>query len=177
MPTLPNDFSSLTSEEQATEEQKLQDIKLKKFYEVGCRRLNPMAWKAIEWTDRQDNPVAAILQLLPRTAVDGPLPLRELLIQIFEQWDRIMLEAKQSHNCPISFTEQEIRIARIQTETWGVAFARYEELRVRLLGRDGWVSHEGYDEARREYLLHKDELEVLKREVDRVSGLGGSDEA
>lgn len=166
MPRLPDGFSNLSEDEKTLEEQKLQEVKLKKYYEIGSRRLNPVAFKAMSSMDSDDDPTVTILQIVNQTWDDGPVPLQELLIQIYQRWSNFTEKRGFVYSCPISFTEEELKLAKIQAETWAEAYTRYETLRAQILGKDGWVSHEEYDNAMHEFKLHKDELERLRTGVE-----------
>lgn len=167
VPTLPEDFDTLTEEEKAAEREILLEVKLKKYYEIGTRRLNPVVYKAMAMMDNDDDPAAILLRIISQTREDGPIPLQELLIQIYEDWEAIVAKkGMTSRPCPISFTKDEINMARDRAETWAVAFQEYEALRSDLLGKDGWVSHEEYVTAKDRFEAHKDELNRLKKKVD-----------
>jgi hypothetical protein len=163
-PTLPEVFDTLLDEEK---DQIIQEMELKKYYEIRTRRFNPVAYKAMAPMEDDNDPSATILCILGRTRKDGPVPLQELLIQIYENWEAIVVKKGITSACPISFTRNEISIVRNNGEAWAAAFQEFESLRSDLLGKDGWVSHEEYDMAKARYEAHKHELDRLeKKKVD-----------
>jgi hypothetical protein len=58
------------------------------------------------------DPTNFIFHIIGQTATDGPIPLRELLIQIYEKWDQIAERRGSKVACPISFTQEEISNVR-----------------------------------------------------------------
>lgn len=119
---------------------------------------------------RDDNdPTNFIFHIIGQTATDGPIPLRELLIQIFKKWDQITERNGVKVTCPISFTQEEITAARDQAQAWADAFNEFEALRSTLAGKDGWVSHEEYPEAMDRFKAHKGALERLQKRLEDLS--------
>ena len=53
--------------------------------------------------------------------------------------------------CPTSFTEDEITKARQEAEPWAEAFSDFSDLRTQIAGKDGWISHDEYKEAMRQF--------------------------
>jgi hypothetical protein len=167
VPTLPEDFDTLSDEEKAIEKNNLLKIRLKKYYEIGTRRLNPVAYKAMTTMEDDNDLSAIVLRIINQTRKDGPIPLQELLIQIYEDWQAIVVKEGITSVCPISFTEDEINIARNSAEAWAAAYQEFESLRSDLLGKDRWVSHEEYDLAKTRYETHKHESDRLeKKQID-----------
>jgi hypothetical protein len=64
-------------------------------------------------------------------------PLKELLIQVYEKWDWIIKRRGIDVPCPISFTREEIREAREQTQAWAAAFNEFDGLRAQIVCKDG----------------------------------------
>jgi hypothetical protein len=116
--------------------------------------------------DNKNDPCTTILCIIKQTRKDGPVPLKELLIQIYEKWEAIVAKKGMTSPCPISFTENEIQVARDNVEAWALAFKKYNKLRFDLLGDDGWVSHAEYDVAKTRFEARKNELDLLKKEVE-----------
>lgn len=172
MARLPDGFDSLSEAEKTFEEQKLREVKLKKYYEIGSRRLNPLAFRAMAAMDSDDDPTATILQLIGQTSKDGPVPLQELLIQICHRWSTIWAKRGLECSCPISFTEGELRLAESRAEAWAEPYTAYETLRAQVLGKDGWVSHEEYNDAMHQFNLHRSELERLRKVAEDACNLG-----
>jgi hypothetical protein len=167
-PELPEDFETLPEPQKNAAKDAFHRIRLKKFYELASRKFNPTLIKAMDVTRDDGDPTNFIFHIIGQTATDGPIPLKELLIQIYEKWDQISKRASKM-TCPISFTQEEISNARYQAEAWADAFNEFEALRSRLAGKEGWVSHEEYEEAISRYNAHKDTLERLQKHLEKLS--------
>ncbi|EZF33937.1 hypothetical protein H101_02514 [Trichophyton interdigitale H6] len=167
-PALPADFHTLTLEEKGLAEKSLDRLRLKKFYELASRKMNPLLVKAMDAMRNDEYPTSFIFYIVQQSALDGPIPLRELLIQVYEQWSELTYRNGETPPCPISFTEYEILQARQQAEKWGEAFSEFENLRVQILGKEGWVSHEQYEEAKRQFDNSKGELKRLRERLDQI---------
>ncbi|QMW30713.1 hypothetical protein G4B84_006094, partial [Aspergillus flavus NRRL3357] len=144
-PELPDDFDNLSPMEKELARKAHDRLRLKKFYELASRKFNPLLMKAMDAMQDDDDPTSYIFYLVGQSSSDGLVPLRELLVQIYE------------------------KEGRRQGEEWAVAFNEYENLRAQLLGKDGWVSNEEYDEAMQIYQSHKDDLEALRRRLEQLS--------
>ncbi|OAL73986.1 hypothetical protein A7D00_2015 [Trichophyton violaceum] len=166
--TLPEHFDTLSIEEKKLAEDSLDRLRLKKFYELASRKMNPLLAKAMDAMRNDECPTSFIFYIVQQSAFDGPIPLRELLIQIYEQWDQITRRNGVTLKCPISFTEEEIKQARQQAEEWGESFSEFENFRASLLGKDGWVPHEQYEEAKRAFENSKGELERLRNGLEHT---------
>ncbi|EFE35563.1 uncharacterized protein ARB_05606 [Trichophyton benhamiae CBS 112371] len=167
-PDLPGDFHTLPLEEKRLAEESLDRLRLKKFYELTSRKMNPLLVKAMDAMRNDEYPTSFIFYIVQQSAIDGPIPLRELLIQVYEQWSELAWRNGETPPCPISFTEYEISQARQEAEEWGEAFSEYENLRMQILGNDGWVSHEQYEEAKRQFDNSKEELKRLRERLDQI---------
>ncbi|EZF91057.1 hypothetical protein H113_07908 [Trichophyton rubrum MR1459] len=166
--TLPEHFDTLSIEEKKLAEDSLGRLRLKKFYELASRKMNPLLAKAMDAMRNDECPTSFIFYIVQQSAFDGPIPLRELLIQIYEQWDQITRRNGVTLKCPIPFTEEEIKQARQQAEEWGESFSEFENFRASLLGKDGWVPHEQYEEAKRAFENSKGELERLRNGLEHT---------
>lgn len=110
-------------------------------------------------------PPRFIFHIIGQSFTDGPVPLRELLIQIYEKWDRITAKTGSTAlQCPISFTEAEIKQARQQAQVWADVYNEFDRLRAEIVGKDGWVSHE-YEDALRRFNRNKETLEKLGKKL------------
>ncbi|EFQ98054.1 phosphotransferase enzyme family protein [Nannizzia gypsea CBS 118893] len=165
---LPQEFETLSLEEKKLAEDSLDRLRLKKFYELASRKMNPLLVKAMDAMRNDEYPTSFIFYIVQQSAFDGPIPLRELLIQVYEQWDQVARMDGVIPACPISFTEEEIKQARQQAEEWGESFGEFENFRASLLGEDGWVPHEQYEEAKREFEHSKGELEKLREKLEQT---------
>lgn len=115
-----------------------------------------------------DDPTSFIFHIVGRSSQDGPIPLKELLIQIYEKWGRIMERKGLTIPCPISFSEDEISRTRQQVNAWAKVYGDFESLRTKLVGDDGWVSHEEYEEARRRWETNRVTFMMLRERLERL---------
>lgn len=136
---------------------------------MASRKFNPEPIRAMDAMRNDADPTTFIFHLVGQTSVDGPIPLRELLIQGYEKWDQICASGGLQAPCPIQYTEDEISKARQAAEAWAEVFNEYESLRLDVLGKDGWVSHEEFEEAKAIYDEHKAKLERLRRKVNEAA--------
>ena len=158
-PKLPDDFNLLSEPDKASAVNRLSEERLKKFYNVASWKFNPFVFKALNVMRNENNPISFTFNMLGQTWIDGPIPLKELLIQIYEKWDWIVERRGTDVPCPISFTTKETRKAREQAQMWAAAFNKFNGLQGQVLGKDGWVLHEGYDETMTQFNVHKQTLE------------------
>ena len=174
-PKLPDDFDLLAESDKESALNRLSEERLKKFYEVASRKFNPLVFKAMDAMRNEDDPTTFIFYIVGQTWVDGPIPLKELLIQIYQEWDWIAERRGTAVPCPISFTQEEIAEAKQQAEVWAAAFKEFDGLRARIVGKDGWVSHNEYDKAMAQFETHKETLEDLQSRLDHLSGARSAD--
>ncbi|GKZ24427.1 hypothetical protein AbraIFM66951_010481 [Aspergillus brasiliensis] len=167
-PKLPKDFDTLSQSEKELAEDTLVRLRLKKFYELASRKFNQPLVKAMDVTRNDDDPTTFIFHIVGQSSQDGPLPLKELLIQIYEKWDQIMERRGLATPCPISFTEDEIDKSRQQVKEWADAYSEFNSLQTNIIGKDGWVSHEEYNEALRRWDNNKATLELLQERLDKL---------
>jgi hypothetical protein len=121
-----------------------------------------------------NDPAAFIFHLVGRSWLDGPIPLKELLIRVYQNYDQITKRRGVRIPCPISFTEDEIRKARREAKAWADAYGEFVGLRTRIAGEEGWLSHDEYEEAMHQLDIRKGSLEKLRRRLELVSGRGSS---
>ena len=169
-PKLPRNFDRLSKSKKESALHRFKEERLQQCYERASRKLNPLVSKALDAMRNNNNPVTYIFHIVGRTVVDGPIPLKELLIQIYEQWDWIVKRHGTNVPCPISFTDEEIQEARRQAQAWAATFNEYDGVRAQIGGKDGWVSHEKYDEAMAQFNAHKETLENLRERLDSLCG-------
>ncbi|RAH79370.1 hypothetical protein BO86DRAFT_436103 [Aspergillus japonicus CBS 114.51] len=157
-PRLPKDFETLSPAAK----------KLKKFYKLAYRKVNPALVDAMDKIRDNSDPTTFIFHIVGRSSEDGPMPLKELLIQVFKKWDRIRGHRAATQPCPISFSRTEIEESRQQVEAWAAAFGEFDALRAEFLGDDGWVSHDDYEEAMSRWEKNKAILESLREQVETL---------
>ncbi|KZF21497.1 hypothetical protein L228DRAFT_261664 [Xylona heveae TC161] len=172
MPQLPDDYETLSEADKETAKDRLRVQRLKKFYEMACLQLgNPLAYKAMRSRFLCSvDPSILILHLAGRIWQDGPVPFQELLLQIYEKWDGICLSRGLDVACPVTFTEEGISEARKVADKWGDARVDFQSLRDLVLGADGGVSHEDYDEAMAQFNLYRETLEERREQLFYLDG-------
>lgn len=169
-PKLPDDYDSFSESDKQLASNKLSEERLKKFYELASRKFNPLLAKVLDAMRNEDDPTTFIFYIVGQTWHDGPIPLRELLVQIYEKWDWIAKRRGIDIPCPISFTEDQIRETKEQAEVWAAVFNEFNDLRGLIVGKDGWTSHEEYEEAMTRFIANKSAMEKLRKRLDCLSG-------
>lgn len=169
-PKFPRNFVRLSKSNKGSSPPRVKEERLQQCYERASRKLNPLVNKALDAMRNDNDPVTYLFGIVGRTVVDGPIPLKELLIQIYEQWDRIVKRQGINVPCLISFTYEEIQEARQQAQAWAATFNEYDGLRAQIGSKDGRVSHEKYDEAMAQFNTHKETLEDVQERLDSSSG-------
>lgn len=169
-PRLPENYDNLEENAKRQAMQEFQDVRLKKYYDVASRKFNPLLFRALDATREQGEnviQVSTLLAIVGRSWLDGPIPLRELLIQIFENWERFSAEEE----CPISYSQSEIESSKEQAESWASTYKEFNTLRMQIAGdKEGWVPHEEFDEAKTRYEEKKGLLHELRRKLDLAGG-------
>ncbi|KAF4200036.1 hypothetical protein CNMCM8927_004135 [Aspergillus lentulus] len=79
-PELPEDFDTLSQTEKELARDKLARLRLKKFYKLASRKFNPLLVKAMDVMRNYDDPTTFIFHTVGQSSLDGPIPLKELLI-------------------------------------------------------------------------------------------------
>ncbi|KAL9601964.1 MAG: hypothetical protein Q9219_002188 [cf. Caloplaca sp. 3 TL-2023] len=170
IPKLPDDYDSFSKSEQESALTTLSRQRLKKFYEIASRKFNPLVFKALDFTRDMEDPFASLCVVIGQIWPEGPVAIRELLIQIYEKWDWMVKRRGLDLPCPISFTKEEMCEAREEAEAWAVAFSEFQALRTRIAGKDGRVPHEDYDWAMAQFNDYREPLEELQKRVERLGG-------
>ncbi|OAT01925.1 phosphotransferase enzyme family protein [Blastomyces dermatitidis ER-3] len=167
-PELHNNFDSLSEQEKAQIMEQHDRVRLKKFYELASRKFNPDITKAMDAMRNDDDPTSFVFFLLGQTSVDGPIPLRELLIQIYEKWDWISVKRGLTMSCLINFTEEEISTHWKASQEWAEVFNEFNCLLMEMGGKDGPVSHDEFEEATHRFNEHKEVLEGLQKHLSEI---------
>ncbi|KAF7173882.1 hypothetical protein CNMCM5623_006128 [Aspergillus felis] len=168
-PELPEDFDTLSETEKELARDKLDRIRLKKFYELASRKFNPLLVKAMDVMRDDDDPTTFIFHIIGRSSLDGPIPLKELLIQTYERWDQLTEQRGLETPCPILFSKEEIEESRDQAAAWADAYTELDTLRTQVMGKDGWVSHEEFEEAMRRWEDNKATFEMLQGRLEKLA--------
>ncbi|RHZ48909.1 hypothetical protein CDV55_101627 [Aspergillus turcosus] len=167
-PELPDDFGTLSETEKELARDKFARIRLKKFYELASRKFNPLLAKAMDVMRNDDDPTTFIFHIVGRSSLDGPIPLKELLIQMYEKWDQIAAWRGLEIPCPISFSKEEIEESRRQATAWADAYTELDTLRTQVVGKDGWVSHEEFEGAMRRWEDNRATFEMLRDRLEKL---------
>lgn len=170
VPRLVENYDVLPPDAQEKERQQYQDVRLKKYYEVASRKFNPLVLRALDSTREEgenDVQISTLLAIVGRTWLDGPIPLRDVLIQIFENWGHFSADTA----CPIYFSQEEIARSKEEAKQWASAYEEFDRLRKELVGeKERWVSGEEYEEAKRRYEENKGLLDELRRKLELAGG-------
>ncbi|QSS58817.1 phosphotransferase enzyme family protein [Histoplasma capsulatum] len=171
-PELPDDFADMPEDAKVEAQEQLNRVRLKKFYEMASRKFNPAIPRAMDaFLNENDDPVSFIFPLLDQTAVDGPIPLQELLIRRFERWDE-MCERQGGGcmiPCPINYSSGDISRFRAVVEEYAVAHGKFTSLLAQVGGgKDGWVSNEEFEKAMHLFNQHSGELKRVRKRVDDI---------
>jgi hypothetical protein len=134
---LPKDFDTLSQSEKEIAKARLSRLRLKKFYELASRKFNPPLAKAMDAMRNNDDPTSFIFHIIGQSSQDSPIPLKELLIQIYEKWDQIMERRGLALPYPISFLKEEINKSQQQIKEWADAYGEFNRLRADIVGKDG----------------------------------------
>ncbi|TQB67461.1 hypothetical protein MPDQ_005707 [Monascus purpureus] len=164
-PVLPDDFDSLDKEDRVAALHDWTQAKMAKAYEVSTFLENRPAHNAM-------NVPRVFRELFIRigeTSDVGIVPLRECLIEIFQNWSNLGI----SEHCPYSFSQEEISAHEEQ-------FSKYQEWNeVQQLAQEsldtdaeGWVAPQ-VDFAQR----RSQNKELLSMYIARMAEKGSSDEA
>ncbi|KAI9934488.1 hypothetical protein MW887_000102 [Aspergillus wentii] len=77
-PELPDDFDILSQPEKNMEEERLDRLRLKKFYEIASRKFNPALVQAMDAMADGDDPTTFIFHLIGHSAANGPSKARNI---------------------------------------------------------------------------------------------------
>lgn len=129
---LPKDFDTLSQSEKQQAKERFNRLRLKKFYELATRKFNPLLAKAMDAMKHDDDPTIFIFHIVGQSSINGPIPLQELLVQIYEKWDQVTAQRDVKMSCPISFSSKDIGENRRQAEAWADAYGEFGNLRAQL---------------------------------------------
>ncbi|KAF9476327.1 hypothetical protein BDN70DRAFT_882575 [Pholiota conissans] len=142
IPELPKEFPSFLPEEQEAYRLDLKLAMRQKFYEIYISR-NKCRLEACRY------PLGSQIAMLPyyllRSWTDSPAALRQLLLDIRDEWDNI---ATPGAACPISFKDQEIKEHKVAYHRHNLYNRAVQKLNVELgcIG-DGAVPPEKYADS------------------------------
>ena len=168
-PPLRAHIDVLSEDERQEAQLEYSEGKLKKYYEDASRKFNPLLFQALDTMQVEDNYlIPSIFDLVGRSWIDGPIPLRHLLVQIVVSWEKLI--GDKNITCPISFPQTEAARSGEEMEKWANAYNEFHALRSRLVGKDGWVSHKEYDDAKTQLDNHKEQLIELQAKLEAAGG-------
>ncbi|KAE8370054.1 hypothetical protein BDV27DRAFT_152468 [Aspergillus caelatus] len=99
-PELPDNFDTLSPTKKELARESHERLRLKKFYELASRKFNPLLVKAVDAMQNDDDPASYIFYHIGQSSSDGAVPLRELLVQIYENWDQIAKKKRIKNAVP-----------------------------------------------------------------------------
>ncbi|KAE8147108.1 phosphotransferase family protein [Aspergillus avenaceus] len=137
---LPENFKQLDDDMQKTMKDKVTSSILSYLYEKYTAERNPTLSKVLQYPNGQT--LTDPIRFVGNTWDGDVLPLRESLIRIQKKWDLLGRAAK----CPIDFSSEEIRKHYEDGEGWNEVQDFWDALSG-IMSRDGWTSHETYDQA------------------------------
>ncbi|GES58629.1 phosphotransferase enzyme family protein [Aspergillus terreus] len=165
-PSLPENFEVLSAAEQAQAKTLRTQQSLYKLYEIQSARQNKKVFKALQYTGSLGS---QIISLVFQVFNDGEPIIRGQLIQLAQEWDRIVGNDRQT--CPLSVTPDDIREREHDLQKWEEGVQLMEDVLDSLGGVEngwqGWVSYEDYDQMR-------DKLWESGREGSLVQGMAFS---
>ncbi|KGO74645.1 Aminoglycoside phosphotransferase [Penicillium italicum] len=152
VPERPEDFDSLSAEEQRQVDDDLESQILHKYYEAQVYKRSPRYWSAL-----QDKSIPIIRK--PVWLVTGVWEnrdlffLRESLMSLFAQWEELVPGVP----CPISFTNQDVELHSKEEENIKGVGKLLTLLRDEsVLPVDGMVQPKDYDTAQKNSRKFKD---------------------
>ena len=154
---LPDNFESLTQEEQQAARTLRGAQILWKIYEVElmcqCDDVN----RAIRFGQ-------GLIGRLPNLAgnifSDGELLVEDLLMTLQQEWSQVVDDAA-ANPCPLSFTDQDKTVHDAQFALWTQSIEHMTEFLTSIGGYRGWdgsVSHEQYNEAKEHMRRFKEDF-------------------
>jgi hypothetical protein len=162
-PSLPENFEVLSAVEQAQAKTLQTQQSLYKLYEIQSARQNKEDFKALQYSSSLGS---QIISLVSQAFNDGEPIIRGQLIQLAQEWDRIV--GKDQQTCPLSVTPDDIREQEHDLQKWEEGVQLMEDVLDSLGGVEngwqGWVSYEDYDQMR-------DKLAAVKEQfLDHMAG-------
>ncbi|GAB1211621.1 hypothetical protein ATERTT37_000744 [Aspergillus terreus] len=162
-PSLPENFEVLSAAEQAQAKTLQTQQSLYKLYEIQSARQNKEVFNALQYSSSLGS---QIISLVSQVFNDSEPIIRGQLIQLAQEWDRIV--GKDRQTCPLSVTSDDIREQEHDLQKWEEGVQLMEDVLDSLGGVEngwqGWVSHEDYDQMR-------DKLAAVKEQfLDHMAG-------
>ncbi|CAD6448374.1 ea77e627-0550-48d3-b66d-8400f355dfdf [Sclerotinia trifoliorum] len=138
---LPEDYESLEEgDEKASMRKQVEKSVILHTYETETDKNNPLLSEILRMHHARTR--RETLQFASKTWDGDIVPLRQCLIRIERHWDELGFDTP----CPIHFTEEELEAHCRDGEDWNGREDFWDSL-AGLVSRDGWTSHETYDQA------------------------------
>ncbi|PYH64433.1 phosphotransferase family protein [Aspergillus vadensis CBS 113365] len=137
----PKNFKHLDEDTQRDLRDQISKSILLYLYEKNTSKKNPLLDKVLRYPNCKI--LTHPIHFVGNTWDGDILPLRESLIQIQEDWTSLKHTTKE---CPITFTPSEIHQHHQDSEGWNEVQDFWDAMSG-ILSRDGWTSHETYDQA------------------------------
>ncbi|KAM5468490.1 hypothetical protein MferCBS49748_003537 [Microsporum ferrugineum] len=137
---LPKNFKQLDRDSQTAVKDKVTKSILLYLYENYTAEKNPILSRVLQYPNGKT--LTDPVRFVGNTWDGDILPLRESLIRIQKKWDLLGRPDK----CPINFSPEEISKHYEDGEGWNEVQDFWDALSG-IMARDGWTSHETYDQA------------------------------
>lgn len=143
LPSLPDDFDSLSSDEKSAAEHLQSQQSLYKMYEAHSTRENTPVFKALQHSETLGS---QIISLISQVFNDGEPIIRGQLIQLVQEWDKVV--GPNGAACPLKVSVCDIAEQKAEEQKWGEGVQMMENVLEALGGApngwDGWSSYEDY---------------------------------
>ncbi|GFN20339.1 phosphotransferase family protein [Aspergillus tubingensis] len=155
----PKNFKHLDEDTQRDLREKISKSILLYLYEKNTAKKNPLLDKVLRYPNGKI--LTHPIHFVGNTWDGDILPLRESLIRIQKNWASLKHPTKE---CPITFTPSEIHQHHQDSEGWNEVQDFWDAMSG-ILGRDGWTSHQTYEQAVSIY----SQLQAIERESSSYS--------
>ncbi|RJE24525.1 Phosphotransferase enzyme family [Aspergillus sclerotialis] len=144
LPSLPDNFDSLSADEKRAAEHLQSQQSLYKIYEAQSARENMPVFKALQHSETLGS---QIISLTFQVFNDGEPIIRGQLIQLAQEWDKVV--GPNGPPCPLKVSASDIAVQKAEEQKWGEGVQMMENVLAALGGApngwDGWSSHEDYE--------------------------------
>lgn len=157
-PELPEDFDTLSEEEQSQALGFYRQLQLFYCYRVLASRFNPLHHTAL--LDRVLPLRKLLVEYAGRPWTGNKYTLRGGIFRAIKSWNLFFTDAKNTPPCPLKFSEAESDLFGAQEKEWVEMNAVMEHYRARIChaSEEGWVRNEDFERAQAELRKLKDEL-------------------
>ncbi|KAJ4304590.1 hypothetical protein N0V90_000116 [Kalmusia sp. IMI 367209] len=158
---LPEDYESMNEDEKMAARRQVDHSLLQIAYDARVKKRNPIL-------DSVNNVSQALncrraVEFAENSWGDDVISIRQVLIRVKRHWD----ETHPSIQCPISFTEKELKEHHPFVEDWNASAEFFDTMHLHMgMGRDGWITANAYDDA----------VQLFKGAMDSVDHSGDTAE-